>query len=76
MSSRIFIEVGYFVLCLYCVCSSVDISFRVTLCYTNLGVWYFFGRWYRSCVFVLYWVEVGINDIFVVFMLIICVVYC
>ncbi len=32
---------GYFVLCLDCICRSVDVSFRVTFCYDNLGVWYF-----------------------------------
>ena len=76
MSSRVFLKVGYFVLCLYCICCSVDVSFRVTFCYDSLGVWYFFGRWYRCCVFALYRVEVCINDVFIVLMLITCVIYC
>ena len=54
MSSHIFIEVGYFVLYLYCIYCGVDVFFWVTFRYDNLDVWYFFGRWYRSCVFVLY----------------------
>ena len=75
MSSRLFIEVGYFILCLYCICCDVDVSFKVIFCYNNLGVRYLFGGWYRSCVFILYGVEVCINDVFVEFMLIICVIY-
>ena len=67
---------GYFVLCLDCICCSVDVFFRVIFCYDNLGVWYFVGGWYRSCVFALYGIEVCINDVFVVLMLVICVVFC
>ena len=66
----------YFILCLYCIFCGDYVFFRVTFCYDNLGVWDYFGWWYKSCVSILYGGEVCIYDVFVVVMLVFCIIFC
>lgn len=63
----------------FCICMVSLVVFMFVFyafCYDNLGVWICYGRGYRSCVPSLCWGEVYVYDVFIVFMLVVCVIFC